>query len=105
MESFTALADPTRRRIVEILAEGPQPAGELAGSFEMSPQAVSQHLKVLRNAQLVRVRVDAQRRIYELDRAGLLELQGWLDGVTRFWEGRLDALERQLYEDDIPKEE
>lgn len=104
MQSFSALADPTRRRILEILADGPRPAGELASSFEMSGQAVSQHLKVLRNAQLVRVRVEAQRRIYELDRAGLIELQGWLDGVTRFWSGRLDALEEQLRVADMPKE-
>lgn len=104
MESFTALADPTRRRIIEILAEGPRPAGELARAFAVSAPAVSQHLKVLREAQLVRVRVEAQRRIYELDAAGLLELQGWLDGVTRFWGGRLDALEQRLREADAEEE-
>ncbi len=96
MLSLTALADPTRRRIVEMLAEGEMRAGDIAQRFDMSPPAVSQHLQMLKSAQLVRARVDAQRRIYELDPAGFGELEHWLGGIKQFWQVRLDALERQL---------
>jgi DNA-binding transcriptional ArsR family regulator len=96
MHSLAALADPTRRRIVEILAQGQLPAGDIAKRFDMSPPAVSQHLKTLKQAHLVRARVEAQRRIYELDPAGFTELEQWLGGIKQFWHGRLDALERQL---------
>lgn len=96
MHSLAALADPTRRRIVEILAQGRLPAGDIAKRFDMSPPAVSQHLKTLKRAHLVRARVEAQRRIYELDPAGFTELEQWLGGIKQFWHGRLDALERQL---------
>jgi DNA-binding transcriptional ArsR family regulator len=96
MLSLAALADPTRRRIVEMLAQGQLPAGEIAQRFDMSPPAVSQHLNTLKRAHLVRARVDAQRRIYELDPAGLTEIEQWLGGVRQFWQVRLDALERQL---------
>lgn len=96
MLSLAALADPTRRRIVEMLAEGQMQAGEIARRFDMSSPAVSQHLQTLKRAHLVRVRVDAQRRIYELDPAGFGELEQWLGGIKQFWQGRLDALERGL---------
>jgi DNA-binding transcriptional ArsR family regulator len=96
MLSLAALADPTRRRIVEMLAQGQLRAGEIAQRFDMSPPAVSQHLKMLKRAHLVRARVDAQRRIYELDPAGLAELEQWLGGIRQFWQVRLDVLERQL---------
>lgn len=98
MDAFLALADPTRRRIIESLADGEAPFGDLAGQFEISRPAVSQHLKVLREAGLVAVRKDAQRRIYRLDPAGLGELDRWLDKVKRFWGPRLDDLERALEE-------
>ena len=96
MESFTALADPTRRQIVEMLAGGELAAGDIARRFEMSAPAVSQHLKALKSAHLVRVRVDAQRRIYSLDPQGLDDVETWLANVRRFWGPKLDALERQL---------
>jgi DNA-binding transcriptional ArsR family regulator len=96
MDAFMALADPTRRRIVETLADGESAFGELAGLFEMSGPAVSQHLKVLREAGLVRVRKDRQRRIYRLNAGGLGELEEWLVNVKRFWGPRLDDLERAL---------
>ena len=98
MDAFLALADPTRRRIVESLADGESPFGDLADQFEMSRPAVSQHLKVLREAGLVAVRKDAQRRIYRLNPEGLGEVDRWLDQVKRFWGPRLDDLERALEE-------
>ena len=98
MDAFLALADPTRRRIIESLADGESPFGDLADQFEMSRPAVSQHLKVLREAGLVAVRKDAQRRIYRLNPEGLGEVDRWLDQVKRFWGPRLDDLERALEE-------
>ena len=96
MQSLIALADPNRRRIVEMLAEGELAAGEIGAGFDISAPAVSQHLKVLKEASIVRVRVDRQRRIYALDPAGFSELEQWLSSVRRFWIPRLDELERQM---------
>lgn len=96
MHAFAALADPTRRRIVELLGERELSAGEIVEQFEVSAPAISQHLKALRDAGLVQVRADAQRRIYALDPAGLAEIDAWLAQVRRFWSQRLDALEREL---------
>jgi DNA-binding transcriptional ArsR family regulator len=104
MDSFTALSDQTRRRIVEFLGPGEQPAGTIAAQFDLSGPAISQHLKVLREAGLVRVRVDAQRRIYSLDARGLAEMDDWLSRMRRFWEGRLDALEDALRAEDAAGE-
>ena len=95
MLSFAALADPTRRRIIELLARSPLSVGEITSRFTVSASAVSQHLKVLRTAKLVRVRVAAQQRIYELDTEGLAEIESWLDGVGPLWRKRLEALERE----------
>jgi DNA-binding transcriptional ArsR family regulator len=96
MTGFEALAEPNRRRIVELLAAGERSAGDIVAEFDVSAPAISQHLKVLREAGLVRVRVDGQRRIYGLDPDGLAEIDGWLERVRRFWGARLDALEREL---------
>jgi DNA-binding transcriptional ArsR family regulator len=96
MNSLTALADPTRRQIIEALSRGEQAAGEIVEQFAISAPAISQHLKVLREARLVRVRVEAQRRIYAIDPEGLAEIDAWLGRVRQFWSGRLDALEREL---------
>ena len=100
MQVLTALADPTRQRIVEMLAGRELSAGAIADKFDVSAPAISQHLKVLRDARLVRMRVDAQRRMYQLDPAGFQEMDEWLTRVRRFWRGKLDALERVLKEDD-----
>jgi DNA-binding transcriptional ArsR family regulator len=102
MRSLTALADPSRRRIVELLAAGELAAGEIAGHFTASAPAVSQHLKVLREAGLIRMRVDRQRRIYALDPDGFRELEDWLARLRRFWASRLDALERRIREREQP---
>lgn len=100
MRTLEALADPTRRRIVELLAERERSAGELVQKFSMTAPAVSQHLKILRDAQLVSVRPDAQRRIYAVNPAGLDELDAWLARTRRFWSSRLDLLERELRAED-----
>ncbi|MDB4939285.1 MAG: regulatory protein ArsR [Labilithrix sp.] len=99
METFTALADPKRRRIVELLATGEMAAGDINRHFHVTGPAISQHLKILRDAHLVRVRVDAQRRLYSLDPKGLDELEAWISSVRKFWNHRLDALERVLLSD------
>ncbi len=96
MDRFAALAEPNRRRILELLARGPCPAGALAAEFQVSAPAVSQHLKALREAGLVRVAIDGQRRIYSLDPDGLAAIDSWIAGVRGFWRDRLDALEAAL---------
>jgi DNA-binding transcriptional ArsR family regulator len=100
MEVFEALADPTRRRIVELLSEEERSAGELATNFMVSRPAVSKHLRVLREAGVVNVRMDAQRRIYRLDPKALGEAEGWLARRRRFWEKRLDVLEAHVEKED-----
>lgn len=99
MRTLDALSDPTRRRIVEALARGPLPSGEIARRFKISAPAISQHLKTLRSAGLVRMRPEAQRRIYELDREGVEELAAWVEELRRFWSDRFDALETALKTD------
>lgn len=96
MTALEALADTTRRRIVELLAEQDRSAGELAAEFPVSRPAVSRHLRVLREAGLVRSRPEAQRRLYSLDPTPLAELDEWLGRYRSFWAQRLDALDTQL---------
>jgi DNA-binding transcriptional ArsR family regulator len=99
MNGLTALADPTRQRIMEMLAAGALSSGEIAGRFELSAPAISQHLKTLKDARLVRVRPQKQKRIYELDPAGVEEVGVWLDHIRAFWTPRLEALEAALKKD------
>jgi DNA-binding transcriptional ArsR family regulator len=96
MTALQALSDPTRQRIVEMLATGALSSGEIAGRFDMSAPAISQHLKTLRDARLVTVRADKQKRIYQLDPEGVGELSAWVDRIRAFWNPRLDALEAAL---------
>ena len=96
MQALHALADPTRRRIVELLADGERTAGDIAAQFPVTRPAVSRHLRVLRETGLVRAREEAQRRLYSLDPAPLAELDEWLGRYRGFWALRLDALETQL---------
>ena len=103
MQSLAAIADPTRRRIVELLAQRERTAGELVDEFDMSPPAISQHLNVLREAGLVTTRAKGQSRIQSLNPAGLDELGDWLEKTRSFWSRNLDALERELREDDQRK--
>ncbi len=98
MQVFEVLADPIRREIIELLAAGERPACELSAAFEVSRPAVSRHLRVLREAGLVRSRTEAQRRIYSLDPRPLAEIDEWLSRYRHYWAGRLDALERLVTE-------
>ncbi len=100
MHAFDVLGDPVRRRILELLAEGEQPAGQVAAvvhaEFGISQPAASQHLKVLRENGFARVRAEGARRLYAVDTAGLQEVDAWLTGFRRFWDQRLDALATEL---------
>jgi DNA-binding transcriptional ArsR family regulator len=100
MDRFVALADPTRRHIVELLGAGERTAGAIVGNFAVSAPAISQHLKTLREAGLVRVRAEGQRRLYSLDPDGFAEMEAWFEKMRRFWSSRLDALERELDKED-----
>ncbi|MGA8232203.1 MAG: metalloregulator ArsR/SmtB family transcription factor [Candidatus Acidiferrales bacterium] len=95
MATFRALAEPNRFHIVELLRDGPRPVGDMVTRLGLRQPQVSKHLRVLSDAGLVDVRVDAQRRIYALRAAPLQELEVWLDTYRRLWEAnfqRLDAL-------------
>lgn len=90
------LAEPIRRRILDLLLERPRPVGELVEQLGLSQPGTSKHLRVLREAGLVQVRQDAQRRWYELRPAPLTEIDQWLQPYRRLWADSLDALERHL---------
>lgn len=93
--ALDVLADPTRRSIFERLADGPQAVGELAVHFPVSRPAVSQHLKALKDAGLVRDRADGRRRVYAIDPAGIEDMRRWLD---RFWDRALAAFAEAVEE-------
>ena len=94
--SWQALADPNRRAVLELLLERPRPVGELVEQLGLSQPGTSKHLKVLREAGLVQVRAEANRRVYALDPGPLNELDVWLAPYRRLWNERLDALGRHL---------
>jgi DNA-binding transcriptional ArsR family regulator len=94
--TFEVLAEPTRRRILDLLRERERSVGELVDELDQSQPGVSKHLRVLREAGLVDVRQDAQRRWYRLRVEPLEEVDAWLEPFRRFWSRRLDALERHL---------
>jgi DNA-binding transcriptional ArsR family regulator len=96
--AFAALAEPHRRQILDLLLEAERPVGELAQATTLSQPATSKHLRVLREAGLVDVRTDAQRRIYRVRADPLQALDEWLEPYRRLWASRLDALERHLNE-------
>jgi DNA-binding transcriptional ArsR family regulator len=98
--TFDVLAEPTRRRILDLLLDRERPVGELVKKLKLSQPGVSKHLRVLREAGLVSVRNDAQRRIYEIRPEPLEEIAEWLEPYRRLWADRLDALERHLDEED-----
>ena len=96
MEALAALADPIRRELLAMLAQGELAAGELAGRFPVSRPAVSRHLRVLREAGLVSSRVEGRRRLYALDPRPLRELDEWLEPYRDLWAQRLDALDTEI---------
>ncbi|TJY44080.1 winged helix-turn-helix transcriptional regulator [Cohnella pontilimi] len=94
---FSALADPTRRKIMEMLADHDEfPASEIHNRFEVSPQAISQHLKILREANLVHVEKRAQQRIYRINTETMMDLEEWTKNMRQRWSRRLDKLEAVL---------
>ena len=95
---FHALADPTRRDILDLLRTTERSAGEVAARFSVSRPAVSRHLRVLRQARLVIQRKDAQSRVYRLDPEGLREVDKWLDSYRVFWAARIHELKRYVEE-------
>ena len=100
MHAFDVLGDPVRRRILELLADGEQPAGAVTDTvraeFGISQPAVSQHLRVLREAGFATVRPDGARRLYAVRAEPLRDVDAWLDRFRRFWAPHLDALETEL---------
>ena len=97
--TFTVLAEPNRRRILDELCQGERSVGELVERLSLSQPAVSKHLRVLREAELVASRVDKQHRRYRLRPAPLAEIDAWLAPYRRFWAERLDALQAHLDEE------
>lgn len=101
MRAFAALADDTRLAIVEELSRGERAVGDLVAQFDLRQPTISQHLKVLKDAGLVRSRPEAQRRLYRVDPEGFRVVELWLERHRRMWAKRLDDLERFM--DDNPE--
>jgi DNA-binding transcriptional ArsR family regulator len=105
-ETFLALADPTRRRVIELLRAQPTRAGDLAAAFGMVPPAMSRHLRVLRTSGLVEessLAEDARVRVYRLRSEPFSELRTWLDDVTAFWTGQLSAFKAHAEQKTTPQ--
>ncbi len=100
MTTFTAIADPVRREILALLRNGEQPAGALVETLGLPQPNISKHLRTLREAGLVRIRIDGPRRLYSLDPAPLAELDHWLAPYRAFWSAKLDALGDHLMRSD-----
>jgi DNA-binding transcriptional ArsR family regulator len=100
VDALDALAEPRRRQVVEILARsGTLSASEICDEFDVTPQAISQHLRVLREARVIRMEKRAQRRLYALNPAALLQVEAWAGRMAGLWSRRLDRLEKALQED------
>ena len=100
MDTFSALADPNRRRIIELLAgQGELPSTEISAHFSISAPAISQHLKILREAKLVLMEKRAQQRVYRLNPQAMLEVEGWLGQLRQLWDRRFDALAEVIEEE------
>jgi DNA-binding transcriptional ArsR family regulator len=96
IDAFEVVAEPSRRGILDLLAAGPRPVGEIAAATGLSQPNASRHLRLLREAGVVAARPRRQQRIYELRPEGLAELLGWVGPYQRLWKGSLDALEGHL---------
>lgn len=93
---FEAIADPTRRQIIELVSSGELPAGEIAAAFDVTRPAISRHLRVLRESGLLTARGDGQRRLYRLRPEALTEIEDWISQTRSFWSDRLAALDDHL---------
>jgi DNA-binding transcriptional ArsR family regulator len=102
ISTFDVLAEPTRRRILDLIRDDERPVNELVARLDISQPGVSKHLRVLREAGLVEVRTDAQRRLYRVRPEPLAEIDAWLAPYRRLWANRLDALERHLDDTEEP---
>jgi len=97
MNAFAALADDTRREIVRLVAKNGQlTSTEISQNFKMSPPAISQHLKILKEANVLNMKKDAQKRLYSLNDSGVSEMEEWLLNIKNLWNKRLDNLDRYL---------
>ncbi len=96
MDTFSVLAEPNRRSLLAELGDGPKTVGALSDAVGLSQPAVSKHLRVLKNADLVRVRPDGQRRWYDVNPEPLMQVEEWLEPFRKLWAGRLDRLEEHL---------
>jgi DNA-binding transcriptional ArsR family regulator len=94
--AFETLAEPNRRRILDLLRASERPVGELVDALDLSQPAVSKHLRILREAGLVEARIDAQRRLYRVRPEPLRDIDAWLEPYRQMWERSLDDLERHL---------
>ncbi len=104
MDTFSALADPNRRSIIELLAvNGELPASEISAKFNITPAAISQHLKILRESELVLMEKRAQQRIYQINTAKILELEHWIKKLTELWDARFTALDKLLEREKLKK--
>jgi len=101
--TFQALADPTRRAVLDLLRRGSQPAGEIAGAFPVSRPAISKHLRLLRRAHLVQEHREGRHRVYQLNPEPLRAVDSWLDQYRRFWSVNLASL-KQFVEAEHAKE-
>ena len=100
MNAFVAIADPSRRQLIELLRRGERPVSELADEFKMTRPAISQHLKLLHDAGVVRERRDGRQRLYRLHAAGLREVAAWINRYEKFWNERLKRLGDYLNTED-----
>ncbi|HKT22754.1 MAG TPA: metalloregulator ArsR/SmtB family transcription factor [Nitrososphaerales archaeon] len=103
MDAFHALAEPRRRRVVEILAHrGQLSATQICDEFDVTPQAISQHLRVLREANVIRMEKRAQQRLYAFNPQSMYQIERWAANMATLWNSRLDRLERALKDDEGP---
>lgn len=98
VDAFQVLADPTRRRIVEVLRKGERPVSDVVGSLDIHQSGVSRHLRILRDAGFVQVRPEGQRRLYSLRPEPFRELEEWLESYRGVWEDRLDRFGKAVEE-------
>jgi len=100
MDTFHVLAEPRRRRVVELLARrGRLSASQICHEFDVTPQAISQHLRVLREAHVLRMEKSAQRRLYTFDPRSMDPIQAWTADMAKLWQDRLDRLDKTLREE------